>query len=73
MMCIPSNVCNAGEGAQPRVFRHDVSATMAGINKNDMRYNSNCTLRMKRASWHCTDCFCSIRAVKTKISSFCHA
>ncbi|BDA40413.1 probable beta-1,4-mannosyl-glycoprotein 4-beta-N-acetylglucosaminyltransferase [Coccomyxa sp. Obi] len=64
----------AGEWSPgPKVFRHDVKETMEGMDKNDMRYNSKCTLFMKRASWHCTDCFSSIRAVKNKISAFCHA
>jgi beta-1,4-mannosyl-glycoprotein beta-1,4-N-acetylglucosaminyltransferase len=45
---------------------------MGGMDKHRMRFESNCSLVLQSASWHCTDCFATIAALKNKISSFAH-
>ena len=45
---------------------------MGGMDKHRMRFESKCSLVMESASWHCTDCFATIAAVKNKIASFAH-
>ena len=58
--------------AGPKVFEYEGAATMGGLDKNLMRYETKCDLVLKSASWHCTDCFATIAAVKAKISGFSH-
>ena len=58
--------------AGPKVFQYEGDATMGGLDKNLMRYETKCDVVLKSASWHCTDCFATIAAVKAKISGFSH-
>ena len=45
---------------------------MGGMDKNSMRYKTTCDVVIKEAAWHCTDCFSTLAAIKSKISSFLH-
>jgi beta-1,4-mannosyl-glycoprotein beta-1,4-N-acetylglucosaminyltransferase len=59
-------------GAGPKVFVYEGNDTMGGMDKNSMRYETQCELVIKEAAWHCTDCFSSLAAILGKIGSFMH-
>ncbi len=68
----PLHACVGEWSAGPKAFVYEGDATMGGLDKNLMRYETKCDLFLKGASWHCTDCFATLAAVRAKVASFSH-
>ena len=70
---LTSDVPTVGEwSAGPKAFVYEGDATIGGLDKNLMRYETKCDLFLKSASWHCTDCFPTLADVQAKVASFSH-